>query len=293
MFPQIFRFSQTGDVVLLNAILGANPSATLVPGDVTFGVPAVTTAPAVTVEVQPAATVPALGISGNVTVSYNRLDLGQYFQGVTPSLNASNGSTSADLLASLMNSYQLYFAADSTGNDAYSACSFTYDNIANPPTVTLTAGNTNLIWQGSVTFNLVGEKTLANILPNIALAGLAAEPALTSGQSYAEAYYGTNYTVTGQGAALAALTAGNTLMSTAGTWTLGVSLTGSAWVWNAVASSFNINGATVTYNGAATGDYVLAGALASEFTNVCVIQLSSTYCTNLVGHLVIPYNTNS
>lgn len=290
MFPQIFRFSQPGEQVLLNAILAANPGASITGADVTFGAPVVTAAPAVTVEVQPAANVPALGISGNVTVSYNRLDIGAYFQGVTPTLNASNGSTAADLVAALMNAYQIYFAADSNGADVMSACSFTYDNVSVPPTATLTAAATNLVWQGSVAFNLSGEQTLTSILPNVTLSDLSAEPALTAGQSYAEAYYGTNYNVAAQGLILAALTQGSSLLTSAGSWDLGAAITNDPWVWSATPVAYNVNGAVVAYNGVATGDYALAGALASLYTNVCVITLDSTNCTNLVGHLVIPYN---
>lgn len=297
MSKQIFKLSQPAKQVLVDFLAQNNAGFNIPASELTFGNPVVTTAPAVNVAVDMASGYQGINYSGTVQITYNRLDLANYFQGVTASLDASQGTTTADVLAALMNRYQLYFTIDATGDDAFNECAISVDNTTTPPKATLTASANNLIWQGSVSFNLSGEQSLSSILPNANLTGLAIEPALTAGQSYAEAYYGTSYNTTGDDGGtpthtvLAGLGTGNLPAQTDATpWALGVALTGDSWVIDSTTPGpFNASGAQVAYNGPATGNWILAGALAAQYTNVCVITLSSS-CTNLVGNLVIPYN---
>jgi hypothetical protein len=296
MHKQIFPFGQPAEGALVDFLVRSNPDLSAMASQLTFGVPTVVSGTHVSVAVAAGTGYHGVTYTGGVSVEYNRLDLAGYFQSTTPTLNVANGTDPASIKATLLDTYQLYFTLPGDDTPGYSQASITIDNVAVPPTLTMVAAASNLIWQGTMVFTLAGETTLASILPMLDVSSVPMEPALTSGQSYAEAYYGTNYDTDGSvnsvqtGTVLSLLTAGAVPAPSGSVWDLGVELTGDAWVWSSTTSvPFNGYGAIVVYNGVAQGVWALAGSIASNFTNVCVITLSS-HCTNLVGNLVIPYN---
>lgn len=228
---------------------------------------------------------------GTQIVQYTKPDLGAYLGSSTPAYAiTASSSGNADLLAAVNSRFMLALVNDASDP---SGAELSYDN--STKVLTLTVPSANLFWSGSAQFNVIipqPDAPITGLFSNTALYNNPLDPTLQSGQTFAEVRYGSAFHTNGADMenALMAMSVGQPATSglTEGeTWQIGVDMTGDAWQWSASVQPFNINGATVVYNGV-----IQAGTMegVSNFSNVCVIALDGTY-SNLVGNLVIPYNT--
>jgi hypothetical protein len=290
---QIVPLAYPAEWVLSAYITKVNPKSKLNPANLVFGEPAPQPgeATAVSTTISAVGTLQAPPPTGSVSVLYNRTDLGTYFEGVNPFINTMYGTSDQAVLDALMDAYQLYFTTVNTDpTDTYSRCEVAMNTSGPSPSLTITADPANLIWQGTVTFNLQGGWVLLAMLPEATIEQLVPlAPPLQEGQDYAEDRYGTNFNVQTAAAALGDLSDGPIPTQSDGSpWALGAEITGDPWIYDASQPApFNIAGAQVLYTGPAQ-DIWTVSPNPNNYTNVVVIVLGPM-CSNLAGALIIPF----
>lgn len=288
-----FKYNQPSAGILADLIRKNNPSFANVPSaDVVLSNPGTDSStgnPNIQVSMATDANA-ATQYTGFQTVVYAKQDIGAYLSSATPAytINSPTGAGS-DLIAAVNARFMLDLVNDT--NDP-SGVSVGYDSTAK--VLTLAAAPANLFWKGSAQFNVnipQPNQPITNLISDTALYNNPLDPALSAGQTFAEVRYGVNFNTTNPNhqTDLTNLVQGSapSSLSATGPWQLGIDMTGDAWVWDTTLQSFNINGATVVYNGA-----IQAGTLpgVTGYSHVAVIALDPTF-SQLVGNLVIPYNT--
>jgi hypothetical protein len=276
------KYNLSGQQSLLNMANAIN-NTNLTLLQVAIGNPVVGVSPAATfVMVTPTIT---SGLTGVIPLNYMRLDIGQYFLNAGAVLNFAGPPTEESVLAALLSQYQVYF--DPTGVDLSSACTVVLDPNY-PHQATVVPDPNNLLWIGSLVISVDPRPLLSSILEPGVYPGFTLPAGLSVTSPAAELVYGV---INGQNSIndVEQWHAGDVFSGYLQTWPLGVALTSNPWMASATPGPYNIYGASVTYNGPATGGYAILNGDGTPFVgNVLVIALGPA-CTNLVGDLLITY----
>lgn len=153
----VAKYARPSETILSDLIRSNNANFQLPITELIFGVPVLIAGTQVSVPVSGNG-LTAPQYEGAVSVIYNRLDLAQYFAGITAaSIDGSAGTGDLALFNALLIAYKLYFnGGDAMGPGTNSQASWVVNTLSTPKTATLTVHAQNLIWQGSMVFTLSG-----------------------------------------------------------------------------------------------------------------------------------------
>lgn len=222
------------------------------------------------------------GLSNKVTIPYERLDIGQYFEGALPVVYLDPTQVNiAAILAALTTQYQIYTTAGA--NDG-----FTVTISADNTTAILVPNPNHLVWIGQVTVIINTQPQLATLITNTNLQGFGVPAQLSATCPLAEAYYGP-IMANGLLNELQLIPSGYSFSQYLPSWVMGTAILNEPWYASSTPGPYNIYGSRVVYNGPAVGPYqiLLGGTAFSGW--VMVVELGVA-CTNRCGHLIIIYN---
>lgn len=222
------------------------------------------------------------GVTNKVTIPYERLDIGQYFEGALPVVYLDPSQVNADaILAALTNQYQIYTAAGA--NDG-----FTVTISQDGKSATIVPNPNHLVWIGQVTAIIDTRPQLSTLIPVTNLGGFGLPSQLSALCPLAEVFYGP---VQGNGFIneLQLIQSGAIFSQYLPSWWLGTELLQEPWYANTSPGPYNIYGGRVIYNGPAVGPYrIIQGG--TNFSGWVLIIELGVACTNRCGHLVVLYN---
>lgn len=226
----------------------------------------------------------ASNLMDEVVFTYERVDIGQYFDGAAPTLYiGTTPVTKALILAAMLDQYQIFSDTD-VHND------FTVVIHSSGLQATITPKATNYVWIGSLIVIISVEASLASVLTVNALTGFTFPANQSVNCPNALPFYGLVSGVNMRNE-LQELQSGDNYSVVTASWPIGTELLQEPWTISQTPGPFNLFGSIVRYNGPATGAYQIPTSYGTWPGWVCVIALGSA-CTNRCGQLVFVYEPN-
>lgn len=221
------------------------------------------------------------GLTGTVKLEYQRLDIGEYFEGAVPTLYIPTGIPNAQsVLNALLNQFQIYGAEGA--NDGFTV-TFNSDNTL----ATIIPNPNSFVWVGTLVAEIDQRPLLAAEILVTALPGFVLPSGIGSTRPQAQAFYGL---INGNSMIneLLLYHAGDSFSEYMATWDVGTQILKEPWYANSTPGDYNLWGASVLYNGAAVGAFAVPTSAGSFNGNVLVLNLGSA-CLNRCGQLYIIY----
>lgn len=221
---------------------------------------------------------------GSSIFIYNRLDLGTFFEGVKINLTLDLPATTSHLIDILSAEYGYVFDSDDFYEEVIT--------VANAHGYVLRATPRSLRWVGELTVNLLPRDDLGQLTKVSDLGGLdvvenQGRRFVTHVKPFTDGlFYGSYLVNIRKGAITDATNLAKYLDVIYGSLTIG---TPGTWKYSNTPGPRNLFGATVKYNGRVENYNLIP--YNSAATKALVIELSSHYCTDLAGDLVIYYNS--
>ena len=263
--------------------LASNNGIALNPDEYVMGIPAVYNDPngvyntAVTVSAKNSIS----AFQGQVTVQYNRLDLGKLASQLPATLYAPNLLTTSDLITWLNNNYGLNFVPGDLVPGVLGL-------VGGSGQCTITAQSGSLGWVGSATLHIqLGGEDVSSAARNAALGGLL-YPDRDETKSFGEiATYWRDYSFYSN--LLSTVNANAVSAADLGHIAQALTLsTKSVEEWSSTAPArYSVLAATVLYNGLTVGQPI---ANSADYTHVMIIQLDVNNCFAYSGELFMHYN---
>jgi hypothetical protein len=263
---------------LVNQINSQNFAA----GALQFSAPAVgTTDTETVVQITPGG---SSGLIGSLPFTYERLDIGEYFEGANPTLSIQGTVTTDAILNALLDQFGIY---GTTGaNDGFTIVTQN-DLSGNVIGATLTPNPNHYVWVGVLQVVISPLPLLSSLITNTNVAGFSLPSAQSASCPLAQAVYGL---VDGSDMVneLQMLQSGYNFNQYLETWNVGTELLNEPWCANSTPANYNVYGSTVLYNGPATGVFTVPTSTGNWPGWVLVLNLGPA-CTNRCGQLYITY----
>lgn len=221
---------------------------------------------------------------GQSTFIYNRLDLGTFFQGVKINLTLDLPTITSHLVDILAAEYGYVFDSDDFYEELIT--------VSNAHGYVLRATPRSLRWVGQLTVNLLPRDDLSQLAKATDLGGLdvvenQGRPFVTHAKPFTDGlFYGRYLLNIRKGPVTDAVNLAKYLDVIYGDLTIGAP---GPWQSQNTPGPRNLFGATVKYNGKVESYGLVPYNPAA--TKALVIELSPHYCTDVVGDLVIYYNS--
>ena len=222
--------------------------------------------------------------SGESIFTYNRLDLGTFFEGVKINLTLDLPTTTAQLVDILTAEYGYVFDSDDFYEEIIT--------VSNAHGYVLRATPRSKRWIGELTVNLLPRDSLEALAKVSDLGGIdvvenQGRPFVTHRKPFTDGlFYGIYLTDIRKGPVTDAVTLAKYLDVIYGDLPIGTQTT---WKYQNTPGPRNLFGATVKFNGRVE-NYGLV-PYNSAATKALVIELSSHYCTDVGGDLVVYYSS--
>lgn len=223
--------------------------------------------------------IPGMGREGNVTLTWNRPDIGEIFSNISVYVGPANKLKKSDLLAEINSNFSFQLAAEDI-----------YDEILNlsvlPTTVSLRIRPTCASFVGELPVTLGDpKKALDTVIRSTDLAGLnypTNQSVKIQGPFYLYAYDYSYDAANMQQFGFGDAIEGDLLLAVN-------RKSPDQWVNTTTPGPWNMNTASVWYNGvtSAAPDFVN-----TNYDRCVIIHLDSTMCTNVAGHLIMHYNVS-
>lgn len=250
--------------------------------DLVFGNPTVGTTPTDTnVVVSPSSTT---GLTGTVSIDYQRLDISTFFEGAQPTLYIQGTPSIQSVLDALLDQFQIY--GTDGANDGFTI-TFNSDNTI----ATIVPNPNHFIWVGTLVAIIDPRPTLSALLSTTTLPGFSLPANQSPVCPNAHVYYGL-VNGTSMVNELQVMQSGDQFNTYLNTWDIGTTLLNEPWYANMTPGAYNIYGASVLYNGAAVGPYAVPTSGGTYSGNILVLNLGPA-CTNRCGQLFIFYQPNT
>ena len=285
------KFNKPANILVLDLINavnvepGTSQPLALLPGEVVFGKPAVVTGE---VERNTQLLCTAANNSkyvGSVTLLYNRLDIAILFKNIKVNLDVQGATTTTDLLDRFNTRYGLSVADTDIVPSPVSPLTPEQPSVS----ATITFADSSLVYFGSLVLTVgpdseVGER-LSTVVTQTLLDGLHyPDPDTGKGQAYIYSY-GVDFTSIKS--YLETITTGSPIVLEDLQREIN-KVVEDLWVVDTNPADYNLQGVVVKYAGVTTDP--AAVDVDDSYSNVVILTLDDTLCSNFAGDLYLHFN---